>query len=154
MTQVINILIPFLSFILTYNKVKAHYIFVLCLTPISKTWRLYETSWAMHMPFKLWHIMTLILCVLFYYNCFFIWTMVIIDQPMVVEDDDLFYGLIISLVMMQSCPPWRTSCNYIISMVVNATSINWKPFSLVHKSCNVIFLCLLFVCQAFGIMRS
>ncbi len=30
---------------------------------------------------------------------------VTIEQPMVVKDDGLFFGQIISLVMMQSCPP-------------------------------------------------
>jgi hypothetical protein len=46
-----------------------------CSTLISKTWRLYITLWTIHMLFKLWQIMTQMLCVLFYFMCSFIWTM-------------------------------------------------------------------------------
>jgi len=48
---------------------------------------------------------TNIVCLVLLQLCFHLnHVKVTIDQPMVVEDDDLFSGHIVSLVMMQSCP--------------------------------------------------
>ncbi len=140
MMQVINILSPFLAFASVY-KPRLITCWPSCLTPTSRTWMLYEILWAMHMQFKLWQIMTLILCALFYYKCFFHFNLgrVTTYQLMVVEDDDLFLGRLYHL--------WW--CNHvhieewvaIVSVIGSMTSKYWKPFNLVGKTCYATFAC-------------
>jgi hypothetical protein len=49
----------------------------------------------MHMPFKLWQIMTLILCAFFFLHVLFHLNPIrvaIANQLTIVQDDDLFFG--------------------------------------------------------------